>query len=190
MKVAMLKTKKLLLAGVAFVATAFFAGLFSTMPVSVTTQAATLTSTQFQTDGASVRVFKREMDGSLTETTSQGIRFHVEMGNGYAVNGSDFTVTAMVLATSDLTIANNMLGFENRTGWNPAGNPDHYYFAITYTEGTNLWLNTPEGDLNGYWNDHPEKADSNYGIDIMEYIHINGKSIRSIVMDNKNMVRL
>ena len=92
----------------------------------------------------------------------------------------------MVLATSDLTIANNMLGFENRTGWNPAGNPDHYYFAITYTEGTNLWLNTPEGDLNGYWNDHPEKADGNYGIDIMEYIHINGKSIRSIVMDNKN----
>ena len=94
MKVAMSKTKKLLLAGAAFVASALFAVLFSTAPVSVTTNAATLTSTQFQTDGASVRVFKREMDGSLSQTTSQGIRFHVEMGNGYTVNGKTLLDTA------------------------------------------------------------------------------------------------
>lgn len=94
MKVAMSKTKKLLLAGAAFVASALFAVFFSTTPVSVTTNAATLTSTQFQTDGASVRVFKREMDGTLSQTTSQGIRFHVEIGNGYTVNGKTLLDTA------------------------------------------------------------------------------------------------
>ena len=130
--------------------------------------------------------FTVNADNGYTLLSVNGATRNEDGSYTIVVNGSDFTVTAMVLATSDLTLANNMLGFENRTGWNPAGNPDHYYFAITYTGGTNLWLNTPEGDLNGYWNDHPEKADSNYGIDIMEYIHINGKSIRSIVMDNKN----
>lgn len=88
MKVMKLKTKKLLLAGVTMLASAFFAVLFAVVPATVQTNAATIAATDFQTNGASVRVFKKEVDGSLTQTDYKGIRFHVEMGNGYAVNGT------------------------------------------------------------------------------------------------------
>ncbi len=100
---------------------------------------------------------------------------------------ADKTLTKVVYVPEvDKIDATSKLGFENRTGWSPAENPDHLYFAITYTDGTNSWLNVPEGDLTGYWNDHPEKAEKNYGVDIMEYLYINDKSVRDIVMANKN----
>ena len=101
------------------------------------------------------------------------------------VSGANVTIQATALETNSLTIADVMLGFENRTGWNPSANPDHYYFAMTYTGGTNKWLNVPAGNLTGYWNDHPEKADANCGVDIMEYIYINDSSLRDITLANK-----
>ena len=139
-------------------------------------------------DNNATVTFTVDADNGYTVMSVSGVTNNFDGTYTLTVNGSDFTVTATVVANSNLTIADEMLGFENRTGWNPASNPDHYYFAMTYTGGTNLWLNTAAGNLNGYWNDHPEKADSNNGVDIMEYIHINGKSVRSIVMDNKNGV--
>ena len=43
----------------------------------------TLQSGEYQTNGASMRVFKKTSTGDLVETENQGIRFHVEMGSGY-----------------------------------------------------------------------------------------------------------
>lgn len=58
----------------------------------------TLASNDYRTDGASVRVFQREIDeiGNTTfkETTRQGIRFHVEMGAGYVYGGQTILNTA------------------------------------------------------------------------------------------------
>ncbi|MBR2321805.1 MAG: hypothetical protein IKA57_06675 [Clostridia bacterium] len=55
---------------------------------SVDASAATLSATQYQTDGASIRVFKKAASGDLVETDKSGIRFHVEMGKGYAYEGT------------------------------------------------------------------------------------------------------
>ena len=101
------------------------------------------------------------------------------------VSGNDVNAVATTVATDSLTVVNNTIGIENRTNWNPSANPDHLYFALTYTGGTNSWLNVPDGDLKGYWNDHPEKANSNMGVDIMEYILINGETVRDITLANK-----
>ena len=52
----------------------------------------------YQTDGASVRVFQREIDENgnvaFEETSRQGIRFHVEMGAGYTYGGQPILDTA------------------------------------------------------------------------------------------------
>ena len=57
----------------------------------------TIANTVYQTDGASVRVFEKQyVDGTsvLKETSRQGIRFHVEMGAGYAYGGKEILNTA------------------------------------------------------------------------------------------------
>ena len=46
-----------------------------------------ISPTVFQTNGASVRVFKWNGE-SYEETDKKGIRFHVEMGAGYQVDGA------------------------------------------------------------------------------------------------------
>ncbi len=61
-------------------------------------------STEFRTDGASVRVFnnQKKTDGSgereLVETSKKGIRFHVETGEGYVIPESDNTLLLDVTA--------------------------------------------------------------------------------------------
>ena len=67
-------------------ATVFCGVLVSTAPVKA--NAATLGADVYQTDGASVRVFKKLPDETLEPTDKTGIRFHVEMGAGYSVNGT------------------------------------------------------------------------------------------------------
>ena len=37
---------------------------------------------------------------------------------------------------------------------------------------------------NEYWNDHADMKDENYGVDIMEYVLIDGESVRSIINEN------
>ena len=67
---------------------------------SVEANADTLSATQYQTDGASIRVFKKAASGELVETDKSGIRFHVEMGDGYTVDGSE-------LVTDEINEKNN-----------------------------------------------------------------------------------
>ncbi len=43
----------------------------------------TLLAGEYQTNGASMRVFKQTTSGGFEATEQQGIRFHVEMGSGY-----------------------------------------------------------------------------------------------------------
>ena len=70
-------------------ATVFCGVLMSAAPVKANAEeSGTLASTEFQTNGASVRVFRKNVDGTLKETDKTGIRFHVEMGAGYTVNGT------------------------------------------------------------------------------------------------------
>ena len=64
-------------------------------------------------------------------------------------------------------------------------------WGVPESESDIRYLNIQDGSAqiptaypNSYWNDHPENANSNYGVDIMEYILIDGESVRSII--NKN----
>ncbi|MBR2337132.1 MAG: hypothetical protein IKA61_04215 [Clostridia bacterium] len=52
-----------------------------------------------------------------------------------------------------------------------------------------LWIRDNNAEIataypNSYWNDHADNKDSNYGVDIMEYILIDGESARSIINAN------
>ena len=69
-------------------ATVFCGVLVSTAPVKAEAAETKLSATEFKTDGASVRVFKKLSDETLETTDKTGIRFHVEMGAGYSVNGT------------------------------------------------------------------------------------------------------
>ncbi len=93
----MKKIKTCLLTGVMSIVAAIAVSLGISIS-SVETKAETLAPTVYQTDGASVRVFRAEKDeaGNVTyyDTDKQGIRFHVEMGAGYEINGTPlFDVT-------------------------------------------------------------------------------------------------
>lgn len=48
----------------------------------------------YQTDGSSVRVFEKDVEGALVETQRTGIRFHVEMGEGYSYGGQTVVDTS------------------------------------------------------------------------------------------------
>lgn len=87
------KVKVFLLSGIMVLAAAFCVTLAISIanPVTANAEKTTLGETDYQTDGASIRIFKRTLGddgkGTYEETDKQGIRFHVEMGKGYKVNG-------------------------------------------------------------------------------------------------------
>ncbi len=62
--------------------------------VPVHANAATLSATEFKTNGSSVRVFEKDHTGAYLETNRKGLRFHVEMGSGYAYNGTTLLDTS------------------------------------------------------------------------------------------------
>ena len=89
--------KKALLTCLAVFTTTLCAALGVSVFKPTTAKAATIASTDFKTDGASVRVFDPQLEnGEITykETSRQGIRFHVEMGAGYVYGGQPVLNTA------------------------------------------------------------------------------------------------
>ena len=81
------KVRTFLLTCIVSLAAVFGATLSYALAKPVNANAETLSSTEYQTDGASIRVFQKNSDGSFTTTQRKGIRFHVEMGKNYAYNG-------------------------------------------------------------------------------------------------------
>ena len=79
------KLKTVLLTCLAVLSVAFGTLLYTAIVKPVKAQADAIASTVYQTDGASVRVFEKQLDGSLKDTDRQGIRFHVETGANYEI---------------------------------------------------------------------------------------------------------
>lgn len=83
------KVKTWLLSALIFLAAALCAVLCLQFNAPMQTHAEeatvnrTLQSGEYQTNGASMRVFKQTPSGNFEETEDKGIRFHVEMGSGY-----------------------------------------------------------------------------------------------------------
>lgn len=144
----MKKMKRILLPlglGVASVACAV-AGVVTSNTVNA--NADTLTSAQYQTDGASIRIFKKTVEGLYEETDRSGIRFHVEMGKGYADNGiklvteeknevNDSFKLADGYKTYTLVLPSRLLGGNDLTVDTP---------TVRKIDTTNYWYNDTEGN--------------------------------------------
>ena len=86
MKILTNKIRLLLISCLAIVAIALGALSFiANDKVAVEAAGVKLNSDQYSTDGSSMRIFKSASDVEATDKT--GLRFHVEMGNGYSYNG-------------------------------------------------------------------------------------------------------
>ena len=97
------------------------------------------------------------------------------------VNGADLNVTATAVANSSLTYVDSTLGLEYR-GW--VTNQDDLYAFGLLNNGAYLEANA---QIQGYWNDNGVwYAPNNKGVDIMDYILIDGVSARTLVTNNKN----
>lgn len=142
------KMKQALLCGVLGL-TALLCAAFAVSFTEVKASAATLTASQYQTNGASVRIFKKNVDGSLEETTRSGIRFHVEMGAGYQYNGTTLINTEEINAqngsfkladgfkTYTLILPSNMLGNADLTVDTP---------SVMKLNTSEYWYNDADGN--------------------------------------------
>ncbi|MBR2385498.1 MAG: hypothetical protein IKA99_07840 [Clostridia bacterium] len=84
MKLSIKKIKLLLISCFALVAVAFGTLAFNANNLSAQASGTTIGQDVFATDGASMRIFRTISD--TVPTDKQGLRFHVEMGNGYSIN--------------------------------------------------------------------------------------------------------
>ena len=85
---------------------------------SVEANADTLSATQYQTDGASIRVFKKIASGDLVETDKSGIRFHVEMGKGYAYEGTTLVTEEKSEKNGSFKLAEGYKTYTWNLSWN------------------------------------------------------------------------
>ncbi len=108
-------------------------------------------------------------DGYDGVWTIDGVEITAETAYNY---GADKTAT--VVYSKDIT---ETIGLGD---WgSPEGESDIRY----------LWIRDNNADIataypNEYWNDHEDNKNSNYGVDILEYILIDGESVRSIIKAN------
>ncbi len=113
------------------------------------------------------------------------------------VNGADLTVTATALENSAFTDITDRIAMEDRS-W--GAHTDEVYVGlldtgitntVTNEDGTtstNHYFNTSVNDTWYVGNDAP--ITNNDGVDIMEYIYVNGQSARSLITENANGDRL
>ena len=108
-------------------------------------------------------------DGYTGAWTIDGVEITADTVYNY---GADKTAT--VVYTKDITAT---------IGLGDWGVPE------TESDIRYLWIRDNNAEIataypNSYWNDHADNKDSNYGVDIMEYILIDGESARSIINAN------
>ena len=92
MKLRINKVKLIIASCLALVAVAFGALSFTVNNKTVKAAGTKLTSTEYLTDGSSMRIFRSVEDSEAAKDT--GLRFHVEMGNGYVYNGTPVVNTS------------------------------------------------------------------------------------------------
>ncbi len=108
-------------------------------------------------------------DGCTGAWTIDGVEITADTVYSYGANK-----TATVVYSKDIT---------DTIGLGDWGVPE------TESDIRYLWIRDNNAEIataypNSYWNDHADNKDSNYGVDIMEYILIDGESARSIINAN------
>lgn len=156
------KFKVFLLSGVMVLATAFCAILGIALSGSFTANAEDdnkLSETEYQTDGASIRIFDKVQDENgnveMKETERDGIRFHIETGVGYKVEGNtlintqkrnefnDSYVVAEGYTTYTLIIPTHLIPEGKTLDWSLSQEQDSKVMAL---DTTKYWFDDKEGN--------------------------------------------
>lgn len=183
------KVKTWLLSALIFLAAALCAVLCLQFNAPMQTHAEeatvnrTLQSGEYQTNGASMRVFKQTPSGNFEETEDKGIRFHVEMGSGYKYG----TTTLFVEEETNKN---------ERGAWGIAEGFKTYTLILPtrlLPTGEDLTVNTPKVmklDTTEYWyTDKNGNVESvAYLYDIPEKWYTDTFSFKGIICDSNDSV--
>ncbi|MBO5363081.1 MAG: hypothetical protein J6A46_01995, partial [Clostridia bacterium] len=103
------------------------------------------------------------------------------------VSGADLAITVTTLEKSSFTDITDTISVENWGGEQDL--EDNKWFVIKPSTLNEYMIpvsemQPPTGKSSIYWNDHLENTDHNYGVDLMDYICIDGVSIRTLINQN------
>ena len=103
------------------------------------------------------------------------------------VSGADLAITVTTLEKSSFTDITDTISVENWGG--EQDGEDNKWFVIKPSTLDEYMIPVSEmqpidKDSSIYWNDHLENTDHNYGVDLMDYICIDGVSIRTLINQN------
>ena len=124
--------------------------------------------------------------GELPAISAQDGKMGVWQIDGVDINantlftyGADKTAKVFYLDGEEVS---STFGVNN---WGDNGGAwDYNYIRIGYTLDADNNLIAPSAFNNIHWQDHANEALNNFGCDIMEYIYLNGKSLREISNQN------
>lgn len=121
-------------------------------------------------------------NGSESTHTLAAVRFNgVDMGNSGTYNVTLTEATTIDVVTFVATDIANTMSIEN---WATQDGEDFYFFAIKASGEEYIYAADQMKDK--YWNDQAANIKGyNHGVDLMEYIYVNGKSVREIVTANQ-----
>ena len=100
------------------------------------------------------------------------------------VNGADLNINVSTMETGSFIKATSIIGIEDRTSWASGGHADIVTFGLmdfSITEGNQYF----KSSVSGCW--YKGNADiitANNGIDILEYVYLNGVSARELLNAN------
>ena len=118
---------------------------------------------------------------------------------GWAINGEQITASTVVSASATATAVykkelvkvnyNDQFGLEDRTSWG-AHEGEYYFGGITLLDGDTEYFNTADSVSNTWYVGNDEIITANNGVDIMQYIYVNGQQAREAITANANGERL
>ncbi len=143
------KMKNVVLSGAMTLLAAISLSLGISLAKPVTANADTLLSTEFKTDGASVRVLTKNEEGNYEEAAKQGIRFHVEMGDGYKVAGAALFDKTQFNENGSYKIAEGYKTYTLALPTRLLGNADLSVSTakVRKIDTTNYWFTDQDGNL-------------------------------------------
>lgn len=101
------------------------------------------------------------------------------------VNGKDLNVQIQTLATNDFIDVTETIGIEDRTSWASGGHADIITFGLmdySITEGNKYF----KSSVSGCWyQGNNDIITANKGIDILQYVYINGYCARDLLIANQ-----
>ena len=105
----------------------------------------------------------------------------------WAIDGKPINANSVIAENKTAKVVyaieyDSILALEDRTSWN-AHEGEYSFGGIAYTGG---YFNTAAAVNNAWYVGNTAPIDGNNGVDIMEYIYVNGVSARKLISDNVN----